>query len=225
MVAALGVLHDLTVSQSSTVLARRHANPHLSSLELFRRGMSVGHDHIVATVNTLVLAYAGASLPVLWVSACQAPHSRTPSTARWSRRRSSRRWKALGDPTRLTIAAVLRDSGELCVCDLSWVTERSDRLVSHHARALRATAVTTARPIGLRTGPPTPGLEERHRLAARVRLLSCVSLVYMAARRHIAILAGVMAGSIALIGSGIDSAIDRRRERGLRLAAHGATGS
>jgi uncharacterized membrane protein len=67
VVAALGVLDDLTVSQSSTVLALRHANPHLSSLELFRRGMSVGHDHIVATVNTLVLAYAGASLPVLLV--------------------------------------------------------------------------------------------------------------------------------------------------------------
>ncbi len=46
--------------------------------------------------------------------------------------------RALGDPTRLTVALALRDGGELCVCDLAWVVERSDKLVSHHARALRA---------------------------------------------------------------------------------------
>ena len=68
--------------------------------------------------------------------------------------------------------------------------------------------MTTTRPIPLRTGPPPHGLEERHRLAARVRLLSWVSLVYMAAEGGIAILAGVLAGSIALIGFGIDSAIE-----------------
>jgi ArsR family transcriptional regulator, lead/cadmium/zinc/bismuth-responsive transcriptional repressor len=46
--------------------------------------------------------------------------------------------KALGDPTRLTLAVALRDGGELCVCDLSWVVERSENLISHHVRALRA---------------------------------------------------------------------------------------
>jgi divalent metal cation (Fe/Co/Zn/Cd) transporter len=66
----------------------------------------------------------------------------------------------------------------------------------------------TTQPIPLRAGPPPLGLEERHRLAARVRLLSWVSLVYMAAEGAIAILAGVLAGSIALIGFGIDSAIE-----------------
>jgi divalent metal cation (Fe/Co/Zn/Cd) transporter len=74
-------------------------------------------------------------------------------------------------------------------------------------RALRA-AMTTSRPVALRTGPPPIGVEERHRLAARVRLLSWVSLAYMAAEGGIAILAGVTAGSIALIGFGIDSAIE-----------------
>jgi divalent metal cation (Fe/Co/Zn/Cd) transporter len=68
--------------------------------------------------------------------------------------------------------------------------------------------VTTARPAPLRTGPPPIGLEERHRLAARVRLLSWVSLVYMAAEGAIAILAGVLAGSIALVAFGLDSAIE-----------------
>ena len=45
--------------------------------------------------------------------------------------------KGLGDPTRLTMAVALREAGELCVCDLAWVTGRSEKLVSHHARALR----------------------------------------------------------------------------------------
>lgn len=67
VIAALGVLDDLTVSQASTVMALRAANPGLGGRELFRRGMEVGHDHVVATVNTLVLAYAGAALPTLLV--------------------------------------------------------------------------------------------------------------------------------------------------------------
>jgi uncharacterized membrane protein len=67
VIAALGVLDDLTVSQSSTVMALRRANPSLGFGALFRSAVSVGHDHIAATVNTLVLAYAGASLPVLLI--------------------------------------------------------------------------------------------------------------------------------------------------------------
>ena len=44
---------------------------------------------------------------------------------------------ALADPTRLTIAAALWEGGELCVCDLAWVAERAENLVSHHLRVLR----------------------------------------------------------------------------------------
>lgn len=53
------------------------------------------------------------------------------------------RAKALGDPTRLTIALALAAS-ELCVCDIAWVTERSENLVSHHLRALRAAGLVSA---------------------------------------------------------------------------------
>jgi uncharacterized membrane protein len=67
IVAALGVLCDLTVSQASTVIALRGANPSLGVAGLFRGALDVGHDHIAATVNTLVFAYAGASLPVLLI--------------------------------------------------------------------------------------------------------------------------------------------------------------
>jgi uncharacterized membrane protein len=67
VIGALGVLVDLTVSQSSTVLALRRANPALGFRGLFRGALEVGHDHIAATVNTLVFAYAGAALPVLLI--------------------------------------------------------------------------------------------------------------------------------------------------------------
>jgi uncharacterized membrane protein len=65
VIGALGVLDDLTVSQASTVMALRRANPEQPFRTLFSRGVSVGHDHVAALVNTLVLAYAGASLPLL----------------------------------------------------------------------------------------------------------------------------------------------------------------
>jgi uncharacterized membrane protein len=65
VIAALGVLDDVTVSQASTVLALRRADPGLGFGELYRRAIDVGRDHVSATVNTLVLAYVGASLPVL----------------------------------------------------------------------------------------------------------------------------------------------------------------
>jgi uncharacterized membrane protein len=72
VIGALGVLDDVTVSQSSTVLALRAANPTMAFRELFGRAMAVGRDHVSATVNTLVLAYAGASLPVLLIFASGA---------------------------------------------------------------------------------------------------------------------------------------------------------
>ena len=67
IIGALGVLDDLTVSQASTVLALQRANPAQGFGALFRGAVSVGQDHIAATVNTLVLAYVGASLPVLLI--------------------------------------------------------------------------------------------------------------------------------------------------------------
>ena len=67
VVGALGVLDDVTVTQASTVMALRIANPRLGFTDLATRAMRVGRDHVSATVNTLVLAYVGASLPVLLI--------------------------------------------------------------------------------------------------------------------------------------------------------------
>jgi uncharacterized membrane protein len=67
VIGALGVLDDVTVSQASTVLALRAANPTLGFRRLFGMAQHVGRDHVSATVNTLVLAYVGASLPILLI--------------------------------------------------------------------------------------------------------------------------------------------------------------
>ena len=56
--------------------------------------------------------------------------------------------KAYADPTRLMIAAALREGGELCVCDLAWVSERAENLVSHHLRLLRTAGLASSRRDG-----------------------------------------------------------------------------
>jgi ArsR family transcriptional regulator, lead/cadmium/zinc/bismuth-responsive transcriptional repressor len=57
-------------------------------------------------------------------------------------------FRALGDPTRLTLALALRDGEELCVCDLAWILERAQNLVSHHLRALRSEGLVDYRREG-----------------------------------------------------------------------------
>jgi uncharacterized membrane protein len=64
IVGSLGVLNDVTISQASTVFEMAHLG-HGSRREVFLRAMRVGSDHIASTVYTLVLAYAGSSLPLL----------------------------------------------------------------------------------------------------------------------------------------------------------------
>ena len=56
--------------------------------------------------------------------------------------------KALSDATRLRLALALRDGGELCVCDLAWISERQDKLVSHHLRQLRSAGLARSRKEG-----------------------------------------------------------------------------
>jgi ArsR family transcriptional regulator, lead/cadmium/zinc/bismuth-responsive transcriptional repressor len=55
------------------------------------------------------------------------------------------RAKAFGDRTRLTIAVALREGGELCVCDLAWITGRPENLVGHHLRTLRGAGHASSR--------------------------------------------------------------------------------
>jgi uncharacterized membrane protein len=62
---ALGILDDVTMTQAATVAELNEASPSLSRVELAKRAMNVGRSHISATVNTLFLAYVGASLPLI----------------------------------------------------------------------------------------------------------------------------------------------------------------
>jgi uncharacterized membrane protein len=65
LIGALGVLDDVAIGQSSAVFELSRANTSLSWQALFRHGMVIGRDHIAAMVNTLLLAYVGAALPLL----------------------------------------------------------------------------------------------------------------------------------------------------------------
>jgi uncharacterized membrane protein len=65
VIGALGAIDDMTVTQSSAVWELRSANPAMSPGALARSGMRIGRDHVASTVNTLFLAYAGASMPLL----------------------------------------------------------------------------------------------------------------------------------------------------------------
>jgi len=71
LIGALGALDDVTMTQSSAVFELRDANPALQGRALYDRGMRIGRDHIASIVNTLVLAYAGASMPLLVILASQ----------------------------------------------------------------------------------------------------------------------------------------------------------
>jgi uncharacterized membrane protein len=72
LIGVVGGLVDVTVGQAAAVFEFHDADPGASRRELFRRGMNVGRAHVAATVHTLVLAYAGAALPVLLLFAMYA---------------------------------------------------------------------------------------------------------------------------------------------------------
>jgi len=65
MIGALGALDDVTVTQTSAVWELRAADPTLRPAALFGAAMRIGRDHVASAVNTLVLAYSGAALPLL----------------------------------------------------------------------------------------------------------------------------------------------------------------
>lgn len=67
LVAGLGVLNDVTITQSSAVWEIKAAQPTISPRNLFAAGMRIGRDHIASTVYTIAFAYAGAALPMLMV--------------------------------------------------------------------------------------------------------------------------------------------------------------
>ena len=69
VIAGLGVLNDVTITQASAVWELHAANPTLSRARLLTGGMRIGRDHIASTVYTLAFAYAGTALPLILAAA------------------------------------------------------------------------------------------------------------------------------------------------------------
>lgn len=67
IIGVLGVLDDITISQSAIVFQLKNSNPKMKIGELYQRAMNVGQDHIASMVNTLILVYTGAALPLLLI--------------------------------------------------------------------------------------------------------------------------------------------------------------
>ena len=65
IIGALGALDDMTVTQAAAVWELHAVDPTMSAQRLLRAGMRIGRDHVASTVNTLVLAYVGASMPLM----------------------------------------------------------------------------------------------------------------------------------------------------------------
>ncbi|HTY39982.1 MAG TPA: YibE/F family protein [Candidatus Paceibacterota bacterium] len=78
IIGMLGVLDDVTVGQATTVEEIKRADPKLGFAELYRRGLTVGREHIASLVNTLVLAYAGVALPLFLLLIVQAQNNIAP---------------------------------------------------------------------------------------------------------------------------------------------------
>ena len=85
---------------------------------------------------------------LLCVDAPRAEEIRQTLLGNQEAQKAADRARALSDPTRLSLATALREGGELCVCDLSWIAERKQALVSHHLRTLRSEGLVSSRRDG-----------------------------------------------------------------------------
>ena len=85
---------------------------------------------------------------LLCVDAPRAEEIRLSLLGEEEARKGAGRARALGDPTRLMLAAALGRGGELCVCDLAWISGRQQALVSHHLKVLRSEGLVSSRREG-----------------------------------------------------------------------------
>ncbi len=88
---------------------------------------------------------------LLHIDAAQGRRLRASRPVAEAAERLAGGYRALGASTRLSLALAVREGGELCVCDLAWVAERAQNLVSHHMKVLKAEGVVCARREGKMT--------------------------------------------------------------------------
>jgi DNA-binding transcriptional ArsR family regulator len=107
-----------------------------------------GHANISTLVNMSAMA-TDDSCDLLCLDLPLAERIRATTLERRELLRDAAdRARGLSDPTRLSLAAALTETEELCVCDLAWIAGRSQNLVSHHLRALRSLGLVDSRRAG-----------------------------------------------------------------------------
>jgi DNA-binding transcriptional ArsR family regulator len=109
------------------------------------------HGGVSAYISTEVRMYRGVRddrCELLCLDLERAEALRRSRLSVRAAERLARAARALADPTRLTLAAALGEGGELCVCDVSWIAERPENLVSHHLRVLRSAGLAESRRDG-----------------------------------------------------------------------------
>ncbi len=94
VIGALGVLDEVTVTQTSAIWELRRANPSLGWRELYGAGLRIGRDHVGSAINTLAMAYAGAALPVLLYTSLSGVGLGAILSSEESRRKSCGHWQA-----------------------------------------------------------------------------------------------------------------------------------
>jgi uncharacterized membrane protein len=76
VIGALGVLDDVTVGQASSMIEIYNTDRKLTEIELFKKSMNIGKDHISSMVNTLFIAYAGSSFSLVMLLSANSPDLR-----------------------------------------------------------------------------------------------------------------------------------------------------
>jgi ArsR family transcriptional regulator, lead/cadmium/zinc/bismuth-responsive transcriptional repressor len=99
-------------------------------------------------MSVRLLVMADDRCDVLCLDLPKAEALRQKSLAAAAAGAAAARARALADPTRLSLASSLRDGDELCVCDLAWISGRSQNLVSHHLRVLKQEGLAASRREG-----------------------------------------------------------------------------
>jgi ArsR family transcriptional regulator, lead/cadmium/zinc/bismuth-responsive transcriptional repressor len=133
-------------STNSAAPSKRRSIEH-TALGRFVRHAAVGSDvRTSVRMNSMAWDPERCELLCLDLPKAEALRHSLPSAERLEAAAESA--KALADPTRLQAAMALAATDELCVCDLAWVCERSDKLVSHHLRVLRAGGLVQSGRVG-----------------------------------------------------------------------------
>ncbi|MHA6761644.1 YibE/F family protein [Streptacidiphilus sp. PAMC 29251] len=154
IIGSLGVLNDVTVTQASSVWELRAADPTMGARALYRAGIRIGRDHIASTVNTLVMAYAGAALPLMLLFSIANRGIWTVATSEI----------VAEEIVRTLVGSIgLIASVPLTTALAALVASRDGRKPLPQQRSAAVTAAATTATTAIATEPAAAGARHRHR--------------------------------------------------------------